>query len=81
MLLFCCLVLGFFPQRYENLLVLWFNFTYSGFGYRLVSEPRHGLRKAMYKVLCLTPSYTDNAISAVKVELSVLHKGIVCPLR
>lgn len=72
--------LEFLSLRYENLLVLWFNFTYFRFGCKAVSERRHGVCKAMYKVLCLIPSYMDSGVSALKVELSVFHKGILCLL-
>lgn len=55
--------------------------TYSRLGYRAVCEPRHGLRKVMRKVFCLIPSYTDSVVSALKVQLSMLRKGIWSLLR
>lgn len=47
---------------------------YSRFGYRAVSE--HRVCKAMYEVLCLIPSYMDSVVSALRVEVPVLQKGI-----
>lgn len=77
----CWLLAGFFLLNYKNLLVLWFNFPYSRFGYGADNEPRHGVCRVMYRVLCFILSCMDNVVSALKAELCVLHKGIVCLLR
>lgn len=77
-LLVCWLLAGFSLLSYKNLLILWFNFPYSRFGYRADKEPRHGVCRVRYRVLCFILSWMDNVVAALKAELCVLHQGVVC---
>lgn len=45
------------------------------------NEPRNGVCRVMYGVLCFILSCMDNVVSALEAELCVLHKGVVCLLR